>query len=112
MRLTFLVPDTFKVFGIPQRERPPCLIECPVVELIRERTTNVWAFRRFSHRAGPWRYIAYARLPDWVTAPEIWNRLPTGEVALDVPLRFNPHVQIPEFPAGATRVRVTPDVPC
>lgn len=110
MHLTFIVPPSFTVFNIPQRERPPCLIECEVVELVRERTLGPWRFRNSLRRSVQTKYTAYVRLPAWVTPPERWHRRDTGEVALTVPLHLNPRAVLPQFPAGSDRVRFD-DVP-
>lgn len=106
VRMTFIVPASFTVNGVPQRERTPSLIECDVVELVRVPTAISWAFRRRGRRPGKWRYVAYARLPDWVIAPRRWMRLPTGEVALDVSVALNRRISWPHFAEGVDRVRI------
>ncbi|AJW99392.1 hypothetical protein BM43_3191 [Burkholderia gladioli] len=100
MRLTFIIPADFTVYGVPQRERPPCVIELQVVELIRmtTKTRSPWS-HRFTRRTKPWiSFMAYAHLPGWISAPERWRRAPGGAVLLDVPVHFNRRVTFPEFP--------------
>jgi hypothetical protein len=104
--MTFIVPDEFTVCDIPQRERPPCVIELEVVELVRMQANPGWRFRRAVRRNLRTTYIAYARLPAWITAPADWPRLETGEVQIRVPAHFNQKVPIPQFPANSDRVRV------
>ena len=104
--MTFIVPASFTVFEVPQRDRPPCLIECEVVELVRTFAQASWKFRRLQRRGIHATYLAFVRLPAWVVPPDGWPRLDSGEVELRVPLHLNPRVPIPQFPAGSNRVRV------
>ena len=101
MRMTFIVPPEFTVYGVPQRERPPCLIQCDVIELARMFSLGSWKFRFSRRRAQHVSYTAYVRLPAWIIPPDNWSRLDSGEVALRVPLHFNkrvhklPHLKLP-----------------
>jgi hypothetical protein len=104
--MTFIVPESFTVYGVPQNQRPPCLVECEVVELLRMFATAPWKFRNSMRRGLRTTYWAYVRLPAWITPPEKWPRLESGEVELRVPLHFNQRVPLPEFPPGRDRVRI------
>jgi hypothetical protein len=106
MRMTFIIPAAFTVYGIPQRERPPCVVELDVTELVRTFAESPWKFRNRMRRGVRVSYLAYVRLPAWIAAPEKWDRLASGEVQLTVPLHFNQRVPFPEFPPDSNRVRV------
>ena len=101
--MTFIVPASFTVYGVPQRERRRCLIQCDVVELQRINSYGSGLLRG----ARPMRtiYTAYVRLPGWITPPDGWPRLETGEVELTVPMHINQRVEFPLFPFGDDRVR-------
>ncbi len=107
MRLTFIVPDEFKVYGIEQRERPPCVVELEVTELIRMRSSGPWMRHRARRRIRSTSYIAYARLPGWIEAPLGWPRRDGGAVELSVPGHFNRKVTFPAFPDGVDHLRLT-----
>ena len=102
--MTFRVPPQFEVFGIPQSERSACNIDCDVVELVRIDGTlqSRWFSRRRKSRQ--YSYFAYVRLPPWVTPPERWARLLSGEVQLWVSLDLNKRVTIPDFPKGSNHL--------
>jgi hypothetical protein len=104
--MTFIVPASFTVYGVPQRERRRCLIQCDVVELVREQSHPGWKFRRTVLRGVRTIYTAYVRLPGWITPPEGWPQLETGEIQLGVPMHFNPRIEFPQFPDGADRMRL------
>ncbi|MHB9833843.1 hypothetical protein Q8F57_003290 [Paraburkholderia terrae] len=104
--MTFIIPPRFTVYGIPQRERPPCVLELEVVELVRMYVNPGWKFRNVRRRGVRTAYVAYVRLPGWISAPEDWDRLETGEVLLTVPLHFNQKAPFPQFPEGTDRIRV------
>lgn len=106
MNMTFIVPPEFTVYGVPQRERPPCLAQCEVVELVRSFAHSPWKFRNTLRRGLRVSYSAYVRLPAWITPPENWARLETGEVELRVPMHLNQRVPLPEFPPDRNRVRI------
>ncbi|CAG9256197.1 hypothetical protein [Paraburkholderia caribensis] len=117
MRMTFIIPAAFTVYDVPQRDRPPCVLELEVIELVRVRSDPGWKFRNSLRRGVRTTYLAYVRLPGWITAPENWPRLETGEVQLGVPLHFNSKVPIPQFPPNGDRIRIDDalqlrDVPC
>ena len=101
--MTFIIPASFTVYGVPQRERRRCLVQCNVVELMRINSYGAGLLRG----ARPIRtiYTAYVRLPGWITPPEGWPQLDTGEVELTVPMHFNQRVEFPQFPFGVDRVR-------
>lgn len=101
--MTFIVPAEFTVYGVPQKERPPCLIQCEVVELVRSFAHSPWKFRNSMRRGLRVSYLAYVRLPAWIIPPEKWPRLETGEVELRVPLHFNAHER--PFPVCAPPCR-------
>jgi len=105
VKMTFIVPAQFTVYGVPQKERPPCLVQCDVVELVRTFAHAPWKFRNSLRRGLRVSYSAYVRLPAWITPPENWPRLETGEVELRVPLHFNQRVPLPTFPPDSNRVR-------
>ena len=104
--MTFKVPKEFEVFGVPQWLRTPCLITCDVVELVRvvSPPRRQWYSRRRRMEPSQVTYIAYVHLPPWVTAPERWARLLSGEVQLSVSTALNRRVEIPEFPKGVDRI--------
>ena len=104
MKLTFIMPGAFTVYGVPQSERRRCYIRCEVVELVRWQSMETRVTLR-GLRPARTSYTAYVRLPGWVTPPEDWPRLETGEVELAVPMRFNLRVEFPQFPFGVDRVR-------
>lgn len=106
MRMTFIIPAAFTVYDVPQRDRPPCVLELEVIELVRMQINPGWRFRKTLRRGIHTTYAAYVRLPGWITAPEKWPRLATGEVELGVPLHFNQRVAIPQFPPNTDRVRI------
>ncbi|OTP79467.1 hypothetical protein [Caballeronia sordidicola] len=106
MRMTFAVPAEFHVFGIPQSKRPSCLIQCDVVELVRmvSPPRRQWYSRRRRMEPTQVTYSAFVRLPPWVTPPERWSRLLSGEVQLTVSVALNRRVEIPPFPVGKDRI--------
>ncbi|SIT43700.1 hypothetical protein BN2476_350245 [Paraburkholderia piptadeniae] len=106
MRMTFIIPAAFTVYDVPQRDRPPCVLELEVIELVRMHANPGWRFRKTVRRGGRVTYTAYVRLPGWITAPEKWPRLETGEVEITVPMHFNQRAAFPEFPPGKNRVRL------
>lgn len=106
MKMTFIIPASFTVYGVPQRERRRCLIQCEVVELAREQSRSGWKFRGTVLPGVRTIYTAYVRLPAWITPPEGWPRLETGEIQLTVPMHFNPRIEFPQFPDGVDRVRL------
>lgn len=104
--MTFIVPPQFVVNGVSQRERPPCVIECDVVELVKSVVPSYWHFKYRKRVAARIAYTAYVRLPEHVEAPADWTRLSCGAVELTVPLHFNRRVDFPTFAPGQTRVRL------
>ena len=106
MRMTFSVPKEFEVFGIPQWLRTPCLIDCDVVELVRIVSPHrrQWYSRRRRMEPSEVTYSAFVKLPPWVTPPERWPRLMSGEVQLSVSIALNRRVEIPPFPKGTDRI--------
>ena len=104
--MTFIVPPSFTVYGVPQKERPPCLISCDVVVLVRSFAHSPWKFRNSLRRGVRVSYSAYVRPPAWITPPDNWPRLETGEIELRVPLHFNQRVPLPAFPPDSNRVRI------
>jgi hypothetical protein len=116
MRMSFYVPDEFYVFGVPQRRRMPCVIECEVVELTRRIAPPQMSWlqrRRLSAPPAPEvSYSAFVRLPPWVTPPDKWYCLITGEVQLTVNMALNKRVPIPPFPIGVHRIVIEPEPTC
>lgn len=111
--MTFIVPAQFVVNGVPQSQRPPCVIECDVVELVKSVVPSYWHFKQRKRVAARIAYTAYVHLPEHIEAPADWVRLPCGAVQLSVPMHFNRRVDFPAFPPGQTRVRFeTPEQPC
>ncbi|MFP3186304.1 MAG: hypothetical protein RXR20_26600 [Paraburkholderia sp.] len=104
MKLTFIIPGAFTVYGVPQSERRRCYIRCEVVELVRWHSMETRVTLR-GLRPARTSYTAYVRLPGWITPPDSWPRLETGEVELTVPMRFNRRIPFPQFPVGVDRVR-------
>lgn len=51
MRLTFIIPPEFTVYGMPQRSRTPCVVELDITELIRMRSSGPWMRHRARRRA-------------------------------------------------------------
>ncbi|MBG0879410.1 hypothetical protein H0X90_21710 [Burkholderia sp. 9775_39] len=107
MRLTFIIPPEFTVYGMPQRSRTPCVVDLDVTELIRMRSSGPWMRHRARRRARATAYLAYARLPGWIEAPEGWPRRDGGAVQLSVPSHFNRKVPFPVFPDGVDHMRLT-----
>ena len=109
--MTFHVPKEFEVFGVPQWLRTPCNIDCDVVELVRKVSPPIrhWYSRRRRVEPSVVTYSAFVRLPPWVTPPERWPRLMSGEVQLTVPIALNRRVEIPEFPKGVDRIVIDQD---
>jgi hypothetical protein len=106
MRMHFYVPREFHVFGMPARTRFFAPIECEVVELVRTVFPPEWKwFRNRRNRVSSQvTYTAYVVLPPWVTPPERWGRLISGEVQMGVNMDLNRRVQIPDFPVGVHRI--------